>query len=51
MKREKIQKLQKDIEKERHRINLYEKQLEEDAVAFEKFVKEKEQSSQDAVHL
>ncbi|XP_066525201.1 cilia- and flagella-associated protein 100-like isoform X2 [Hoplias malabaricus] len=51
VKKETIQKLQKDIKMEQRRINLTEKQLQEEAVAFQNFVTETVQKSEEAVSL
>ncbi|KAL7858292.1 hypothetical protein AOLI_G00183940 [Acnodon oligacanthus] len=51
VKRETIHKLKKEMDAEQHRINLFEKQLQEDEVAFEKFINEIDQNSVEAVNL
>ncbi|KAI4872154.1 hypothetical protein NFI96_030983 [Prochilodus magdalenae] len=51
VKRETINKLQNEIETERHRIHLQETELHEGAIAFEKCIKENDQNSVEAVIL
>ncbi|XP_036433717.1 cilia- and flagella-associated protein 100-like [Colossoma macropomum] len=51
VKRETIHKLKKEMETEQHRLNLFEKQLQEVEVAFEKFLNENDQNSVEAVNL
>ncbi|XP_037398958.1 cilia- and flagella-associated protein 100-like [Pygocentrus nattereri] len=51
VKRETIHKLKKEMDTEQYRINLYEKQLQEDEVAFEQFINEIDQNSAEAVNL